>query len=248
MNLSFDDLGQGRPLVLLHAFPLSREMFSPQHTLSDSCRLLLPDLPGFGGSPGSPKSVEAMADAVAAFLDARAVGPVVLGGVSMGGYVSLAFARKYGDRLAGLVLADTKAEPDDETAKAGRQKMIDLVHANGTKAVVEQMLPKLLATPGPKEEVKRIASSQKPATVAAALAALRDRPDARPSLGEIKVPTLVIVGREDGLTPPAVAQALAEGIKGATLCEIDAAGHLANMERAGAFNDAVRAFLASLPT
>src|SRR5215218_92096 len=119
MSLAHDDVGQGRPVVLLHAFPLSRAMWQPQRdALARHCRLLTPDLPGFGDSPllEGTASVEGMADAVAKWLDGLGVRePVILGGLSMGGYVSFAFVRKYAGRLAGLILADTRAEADDDT-------------------------------------------------------------------------------------------------------------------------------------
>jgi pimeloyl-ACP methyl ester carboxylesterase len=178
MSLAHDDLGQGRPVVLLHAFPLSRAMWQPQQDLARHCRLLLPDLPGFGDSPllqGTP-SVEGMADAVAGWLDERGVRErVVLGGLSMGGYVAFAFVRKYADRLAGLILADTRAEPDDETARANRDRLIGFAATNPPGAVVEQMLPKLLGPqvlsgqPAVVEQVRQIASAQRPAGIIAAL-------------------------------------------------------------------------------
>src|SRR5215472_7800092 len=156
MKLGCDDVGQGLPVVLLHAFPLSRQMWRPQvEALKSACRLIVPDLPGFGDSPlpeGTP-SVEAMADAVAGLLDERGVHePVVLGGLSMGGYVAFAFVRKYAARLRKLVLCDTRAEPDDDTARANRDKMIELASSNPVSAVLEQMLPRLL---GPRTQAER---------------------------------------------------------------------------------------------
>ena len=253
MSLAYDDVGRGRALVLLHAFPLSRAMWRPQReALAGDCRLITPDLPGFGDSPllSSTPSVEAMADAVAGLLDELALRePVLLGGLSMGGYVALAFARRHPGRLAGLLLADTRAEADDDAAKANRDKLIGFASTNPPSAVLEQMLPKLLGprTPAERpevvEEVKRIASAQRPAGIVAALQALRNRPDATPGLGQVRVPALVVVGRDDALTPPAFAERLAAGIAGARLVVIEGAGHLANLERPAEFNAAVRDFV-----
>lgn len=253
MALTYDDVGSGRPLVLLHGFPLSRAMWRPQRDgLADACRLLTPDLPGFGDSPlmAATPSVEAMADGVAAWLDHLGLRErILLGGLSMGGYVCFAFVRKYADRLAGLVLADTRAEPDDDAGKANRDKMIGFASTNPPSAVVEQMLPKLL---GPKTiadkpdvvaEMKRIGSAQRPAGILAGLQALRNRPDSTATLSQIRVPTLIVVGKDDVLTPPSLSEGMASHIVGAQLVEIADAGHMANLERPAEFNAAVRAFL-----
>lgn len=256
MVLEMDDIGSGLPVVLLHAFPLSRAMWQPQRgMLADLCRLITPDLPGFGGSPllGDTPSVDGMADAVAETLDSLGItGPIVLGGLSMGGYVAFAFARKYPDRLAGLILADTRAEPDDDAAKANRDKLIGLASTSPASTIIDQMLPKLLGTSTPDrrpdlvELVRRIGAEQRPAGILAAVQALRDRPDSRPLLREIRVPTLVLVGREDVLTPPAMAESMAKGIAGAKLVILEEAGHLSNMEQPVAFSDAVRRFVAAI--
>lgn len=254
--LAHEEVGTGRPVVLLHAFPCSRAMFRPQReALADLGRLITPDLPGFGDSPlpaGTP-GVEPMADAVAELLDRLGVrDKVILGGVSMGGYVALAFARKYGDRLAGLILADTRAEPDDDTARANRDKLIGFAATNPARAVIERLLPKLLGAttqasrPAVVEELKRLASAQRPAGIIAALQALRNRPDAGPGLASIRVPTLIVVGQEDTLTPPALSESMAARVAEAKLVVIDGAGHLSNLEQPQAFNAAVRAFVAGL--
>jgi pimeloyl-ACP methyl ester carboxylesterase len=170
----------------------------------------------------------------------------------MGGYVSLAFARRHPGRLRGLILADTKAEPDDEAARANRERLIAFAATSTGVAVLEQMLPKLVSaeTPANRPEViaelKALAGAQVAAGIVAALKALRDRPDARPGLAAISVPTLVIVGRDDPLTPPANAETLAAGIRGARLVVLDGAGHVSNLEQPMRFNAAVRAFLQGL--
>jgi pimeloyl-ACP methyl ester carboxylesterase len=228
-------------------------MWRPQtEALRDHCRLILPDLPGFGDSPlvqGSA-SVEAMADAVARTLDEKGIRePVILGGLSMGGYVAFAFVRRYADRVRGLILADTRAEPDDDAAKANRDRLIAFAGSNPASAVVEQMLPRLLGAqthasrPAVVEEVRRIGSAQRPAGIIAALQGLRDRPDSTPTLAQVRTPALVIVGREDVLTPPALAEGMAARIAGARLVMIEGAGHLSNLEQPDAFNEAVRAFV-----
>jgi pimeloyl-ACP methyl ester carboxylesterase len=258
MDLTHDDGGgTGTPLVLLHAFPLSRAMWRAQRAglAGAGCRLVTPDLPGFGDSPlpADTPTVESMADDVAALLDRLGLRRVVLGGLSMGGYVAFAFVRKYADRLRGLILCDTKAEPDDEAAKANRDKLISFAQANPPAAVVEQMLPKLLGKethdvrPHVAQEVRRIAAAQRPEGIVAALRMLRDRPDSRPTLETVRVPTLIVVGREDVLTPVSASEAMAARIAGSRLVVIEGAGHLSSLERPEAFDAAVKELVASLP-
>jgi len=254
-GMSFGDLGGGPAVVLLHAFPLARSMWRPQaEALQGEYRVIAPDLRGFGGSRGfaDAPSVETMADDVAALLDElKVTGPVVLGGLSMGGYVALAFACRHPARLRGLVLADTKADPDDAEGRANRDRLIAFAQNNTARAVIDQMLPKLLGAettarrPEVAEEVRAIASRQTAAGIVGALKALRDRPDANPGLGAIAAPTLVLVGRDDMLTPPAKSEEMASRIPNARLVVIDGAGHLSNLEQPAAFNAALRSFLQS---
>ena len=165
----------------------------------------------------------------------------------MGGYVALAFARRHPQRLRALILADTRAEPD--SAEAGRAKTAELAKAGGAAAVFEDAAAKQLSEytrshrPEVVAEARRIAARQSADGVVAALAALRDRPDARPGLGAIRVPTLVLVGSDDAITPPAAARVLADGIPGATLVSLPTAGHLSNLETPDAFTAAVRTYL-----
>ena len=253
---TFLEAGKGRPVLLLHAFPLSSMMWRRQiQALQDAYHVIAPDMPGFGGTPaftGAP-SVDRMADDAVALLDElKVTEPAVVGGLSMGGYVALAFARRHPARLRALILADTRAESDDAAARANRDKLIEFASHNPSTAVIEQLLPKLVCAdtmrnrPEVVEAVKHFASLQAPAGIVNALKALRDRPDAAPFLKQIAVPTLVIVGRDDALTPPAVAEKLAVAIPGAKLVILERAGHLSNLEQPEGFNEAVRAFLASV--
>jgi 3-oxoadipate enol-lactonase len=257
-TISFDDVGTGPPVVLLHAFPLSRAMWAAQiEALQDAYRVIAPDLPGFGGSPGftGRPSLDRMADAVAELLDELKIGErIVLGGLSMGGYTALAFARRHAGRLRGLILADTKAEADDAEGKANRDRLIAFASRNTARAVLDQMIAKLVGPetmarhPEVVESIRRIAASQTSAGIIGALQAMRDRPDSGPSLPAIAVPTLVVVGEQDAITPPAVAETLAARIPGAKLVRIEGAGHLSNLEKPDRFNAAVRTFLAGLFT
>jgi pimeloyl-ACP methyl ester carboxylesterase len=224
-------------------------------TLSDRFRVIAPDLPGFGGSAVSAGlTIDSIADVVAELLDHLGMNErVVVGGVSMGGYAALAFARLYPQRVRALVLADTKAEPDDADGRAGRDRMIQLATDHGPAAVIDQLLPKLLApevagrNPDLVRLVRETAARQTTEGMVAALKALRDRPDARPGLSHVSFPTLVIVGDQDAITPPDKARELASQIPNARLVTIPGAGHLSSLENPVAFTSAVREFLDGLP-
>lgn len=254
-TIGYDEVGSGMPLVLLHAFPLDREMWEPQLAgLSEVARVIALDLPGFGESQLSAAAftIEGVADTVADFLTELKIPKSVVCGLSMGGYVALALARKHANKLAGLVLADTRAGVDDSTAKANRTKSIALVNEKGNAALFDTMLQKVLSDktraekPELVERLKAVVVKQSAATVAAALAALRDRPDANAGLKNISVPTLVIVGEYDQVTPPLSAANLSAQIRRSTLLHIPGAGHLSNAENPDAFNAAVCGFIAGL--
>ncbi|MFO0675466.1 MAG: alpha/beta fold hydrolase [Polyangiaceae bacterium] len=249
--MDFKDTGAGDPIVFLHAFPFSRLMWRPQvETFREFARVITPDLRGFGGTQGGvgPTTMDAMADDVAALLDAREIRePVTLVGLSMGGYVALAFAAKYAARLRALVLSDTRAEGDDAAAKAKRDEQIALVGEKGTRALVDKLVPAMTSANAEDRasvsaELLAIASIQSPFGIAKALAALRDRPDRTDMLPTVAVPTLVLVGADDTVTPKPFAETLARSIPGAELVEIPRAGHLASLENPKAWNDAVRLF------
>lgn len=254
MSLAYTDTAAGPTLVLLHAFPLDRHMWRPQlAALAGTARVIAPDLPGFGKSPLPPEpwSVDSAADAVAGLLDTLGLsGRVVVGGLSMGGYVAMAFARRFPERLAGLILADTRAEPDDAAAKGNRDKLIGVARSQGSGAIIDAMLPKLLGEetrskrPEVADGVRALGAKQNPEAVAAALAALRDRPDAAPGLDGLTAPLLVMVGEHDAVTPPTLATAMAGRVYGSELVTIAGAGHLSNLENPDEFNAAVARFLA----
>jgi pimeloyl-ACP methyl ester carboxylesterase len=229
-------------------------MWKPQvAALRESARVIAIDLPGFGESPAPPEfTIEGVADAVAELLGELKVPKAVVCGLSMGGYVSLALARRHPDRLAGLILADTRAGIDDSQAKAARDKSISAVREQGSAALFEGMLPKVVSEPTRRDKpdvvefLKAIAGRQRAESVAAALAAMRDRPDANPGLKNIAVPTLVLVGESDSVTPGLSAANLAAQIKSSRLANIPGAGHLSNVENPAAFNAAVSEFVANL--
>lgn len=246
----------GVELVLVHAFPFAADMWRADAiALAGDVRVIAPSMRGFGATPpGEPGlTVESMADDLAAVLDAmKLASPVVVGGLSMGGYVALAFARRHPERVRGLVLADTRAEPDSDEARANRDAAIAEVEGGDLAGFVDGMLPKVLGrstqadAPAIVERVRASMMASAPEAVVRTLRALRDRPDARPGLASITVPALVMVGEEDVLMPPSVAQGLKEGLPDAELCVLPKAGHLSNMENPDRFRAAVSAFVRRL--
>ncbi|HEY8418393.1 MAG TPA: alpha/beta fold hydrolase [Limnochordales bacterium] len=257
VRLAYDDQGAGPPVVFVHAFPLNRTMWRRQAAAVAEAgwRAVTVDLRGFGESEmgSEPFTMDLCADDVMALLDHLGVkDPVVLVGLSMGGYVAFGCVRRHAQRLRALVLADTRAEPDTEEGRAGRLDTARRVEAEGVGPVVESMLPRLVGETTKAErpevvaEVRAMMEAARPAAVARALRGLAERPDSRPELPRIEMPVLVVVGEEDAVTPPSAAQAMHEGIRGSRLVTIPGAGHLPNLETPEAFNAALLGFLSSL--
>jgi pimeloyl-ACP methyl ester carboxylesterase len=247
-GLAYESYGSGKPLVLVHAFPFDGRMWRQTAlALAGWCRVLVPDLRGFGGSElgaGEP-AIADMADDVAALLDHLGIARAAVGGMSMGGYVALAFAARHRARLERLILADTRAAADTDQARAARADALALVERQGVAALVERQLGALLS-PSASEAVRakvRELGQQSPAGVCAAIRALRDRPDRRAELAEISCPTLVIAGRMDTLSPLEEMTALARAIPRARLVEIPGAGHLSHLENPDAFAAAMASFI-----
>jgi 3-oxoadipate enol-lactonase len=252
-RLNLVERGRGTPLVLVHGYPLDHSMWQGQLTgLSDACRLIAPDLRGFGGSDVTPGTVtmEQMADDIAGLLDALKIDePVVFCGLSMGGYVSWQFALRHRQRLAKLILCDTRAVADTPEAAAGRKQTAEKVLAEGAQVAAEGILPKLFAPATYQEQPQIVAATRqvilrtKPAGIAAALRGLAERPDVTARLGEIDVPALVLCGQHDGISPPAEMRQIAERLPTARFVEIADAGHMAPLEEPAAVNAAIKDFL-----
>jgi len=253
MSIAYDEAGTGEPIVFLHGFPLDRQMWQPQiEGLSGHYRVLAFDYPGFGDSSPSTEgfTIDSLADITADFLDAIGItGRAIVAGLSMGGYVALAFARRHPERLRALILADTRAEADSEEAKANRDLLAEVARQEGPAAVIDKMLPKLIEEgplanlPDVVKMLTQIAGRQTATAIVHALQAMKERPDATPDLSRIAVSTLVIVGENDLLTPPQVAKLMADHIVGSSLVTIPGVGHISNLQAPGTFNDAIRSFV-----
>lgn len=270
IHIHYEDIGDGPALLLIHGFPLDHTMWTHQvEALKDDYRLITPDLRGHGQSqaPRGPYRMDHMADDLRALVQALGVSKVVLLGLSMGGYIALAFWRIYPRLVRALVLTDTRAAADTPDGRLNRQAMVQRVQDGERVAVVEELLPKLISPttlenkPQVVGHVRRMMSNTPPVGLIGALRGMAERPDSTPTLATIAVPTLIVAGQDDTLTPPAQAQAMRAVIlakrrgRGArrtmipevTFSVIPDAGHLAPLENPTAFNQALREFLVRLP-
>lgn len=248
--LHYRDVGEGRPLLLLHGFPLTGASFWPQlDAPPKGVRLIVPDHRGFGPSaPGpGPTTMEAIAADALALLDALKIDRAAVGGVSMGGYAAMSLLRADPARVTALVLIDTQCTADDEAGKARREATAKDLEAHGMAPLAAGMLPKLLslsAGDGLRRRVEAMIRSVDPVGAAAASRGMALRGDSKDILSRFAGPALVVVGTEDVITPVAKAKEIAALIAGARLVELPAAGHLANLEQPEPFNAALAEFLA----
>jgi pimeloyl-ACP methyl ester carboxylesterase len=248
-------------LILLHAFPLNAYMWERQLELaSRGWRIIAPHYRGIedprsptpkpgGGGHSLAATVDDQAADVIDLLDSLHIEDAVIGGLSMGGYVAFAMFRRAPTYFRGLVLADTRSQADTPEGREGRTKMLDLVHARGPEAVADDMLPKLLGAtthatrPTIVAVVRSMILSNTSEWIANAIRVLMSRPDSTPILTSVHVPTLIIVGEEDVLTPVSAAEEMHSRIAGSDLVRIPAAGHLPNLEQPDAFDAALARFL-----
>lgn len=254
-EFAVDDRGVGPPILFVHGFPLDHTMWEAQlESLSRSHRVIAPDLRGFGNSKIAEGTVtmEQFADDLAAILDELNVtAPVAFCGLSMGGYIAWPFFRRHRVRLGSLILCDTVATADTEEAAAQRHKTAETVLAQGSDVMAKVMPAKLFADgtlehkPAIVERIKKVIRGTVPSSIAAALRGMAARPDSTSLLADIDVPTLVICGAEDKITPPEAMRKLAEAIDEAEYAEVKNAGHMTPMEQPEAVTTAVRQFLAN---
>lgn len=250
------DEGQGQPLVFLHGFPLDHAMWQHQlHAFRTSHRVLIPDQRGFGRTPlgDRPATISQFATDVAGLLEAAGVSiPIVLCGLSMGGYVALAFAQRYPHLLRGLILCDSRAACDTPENAAHRLKLAERVLTEGPTVVAEAMLPRLFSPttverqPHVVDAMRNVILACSPQGIAHGLRALASRPDATTWLPEIRTSTLLIVGEQDIISPPAEMQGMAAALPHGRCVVIPQAGHMAPLEQPAAVNAALHEFLEQL--
>ena len=252
IQLAYDDVGVGPAVVLIHGYPFNRSMWNEQtEALTSRFRVVTPDLRGLGESDTSegPATMDRMAQDVAALMDQLRIDQAVIGGLSMGGYVALAFVKQFPARVKALVLADTRAQADTEEGKQTRSQQADKALAEGMAGIADAMLPKLL-TPETvskrPEVVKRVRDMMlktKPQGAASALLGMAEREDHSDFISTIRVPTMILVGREDAITPVADSEKMKSQIATSHLVVIDNAGHVSNLEQTERFNFALLKFL-----
>jgi pimeloyl-ACP methyl ester carboxylesterase len=232
-------------LLLLHAFPLDASMWEPQASaLGADVHVVAPNFPGFGGAsePLDVLTMDAAADAAASSLSAAGVDRALVCGLSMGGYAALAFWRRHRDRVAGLVLANTRAGADDDAGRERRRALAERLRAEGSAFLVESP-PPLLSASAPAElwdRVKAIIAAQPAAAIASASLGMAERPDSTGDLAGIDVPVLVVTSSGDTLIPPEASTPMVGQIPGARLEVLEGAGHLSNLERPPAFSQLLR--------
>ena len=255
INLAFDDTGSGRPVILLHGYPFNRTLWDGQvSALQDSFRVITPDLRGFGESETSdqPATMARMAEDLARLMDALDIPSAIIGGLSMGGYVVLSFYKQFPKRVDALILADTRPQADTEEGKQLRVKQREQILREGMAETTHSMLPKLLTSEsiGTRADlVKRIQDMMlgtTPAGAAAALMGMATREDQTDLLRQISVPTLIVVGREDPITPLQDSQSMHKRIAGSQLVILEDASHVSNLEQAKSFNAVLKSFLDEL--
>ncbi len=257
-KVAFDDNGRGNAIVFIHGFPLDRTLWSQQHiSLASRARCISLDLPGFGEShsAATATSIEYYAGAAISLLDHLGVERATFCGLSMGGYVALSCWRHFSDRVAGLILCDTRATADSEEQKKNRDSAIELVRESGVKPLASSQIQGMLGkrtretNPALVKWVLEMMQRQPADGVAAALSAMRDRPDSSPLLSTITVPVLIVVGEDDAITPPSDARQMLHALPQQARGQLDiiaGAGHASCVERPAAVTHAISDYLTSL--
>lgn len=252
IQMAYTDTGVGHPVVLIHGYPFNRSLWNEQvAALSSSYRVIASDLRGFGETESSEGTVtmNRMAADVAVLLDHLEIPQAAIGGLSMGGYVALAFYKQFPSRVRALILADTRAQADTEEAKQTRHQQAEKALSEGMAGIADAMLPKLLTPetvskhPDIVKRVRDMMLKLKPEGAAGALLGMAERDDQTELLSTITVPTLIIVGAEDAITTVADSEKMHQAIAGSRLVVLANAGHVSNLERTERFNEALLDFL-----
>jgi pimeloyl-ACP methyl ester carboxylesterase len=246
--IEFLDQGKGPAVLLIHAFPLNSGMWAPQMSaLTEQFRVIAPDVRGFGGSqPPKPWTMDELAGDLNRLLDELAVADAAVVGVSMGGYIALAFWSSYPNRVRRLVLSNSRARADNDVERAARNEMIAAIQQSGVQLLPDRMLPRLLQpNPAPEavREVRRMIEVADPSAAAYAVMAMRDRFDFSTQLQRMRCPAMVVTGENDVIVRAEDARAMADSIPGASFVTIPDSGHLSNLENPEAFNAALLRFL-----
>ena len=257
VQIGVDDDGGGLPVVFLHGFPHDRSLWDQQRrALGPRVRCIAVDLRGFGESTMSgPVTMDSYADEVAAVLDVLEIDRAVVCGLSMGGYVAMALWRRHPQRVRALIFCDTKATADTVEGRAKRDATIQLAQTEGAATVAERQLPGMVGKTTRERQpevatlMHQMMARQSVSAMVGALQAMRDRPDSVATLGTVSVPTLLVVGEEDALTPVSDAQAMLAALPAALHAKLEivaGAGHVSCVERPAAVTHVLADFLAAL--
>jgi len=257
-TLNYTERGEGLPIVLIHGFPFDRRIWNEQmEGVSSVGRVIALDLPGFGQSAEFPRGMEPRmedyAQAIADFVRDRDLGQIILVGHSMGGYVAMAFARRYSEMLAGMVLVATRVGADRKAARQNRMALADDVRSRGAMAVVVSMLSKLFAAgnvgrdPGLSERLREIMMEQSSEGIIAGLHAMASRPNSGGVIKSLQIPMLVIAGAQDAIIRERAVRAISRSAQSSTFVSVPDAGHMPMMENPAMFNEALRVFRCGLP-
>jgi pimeloyl-ACP methyl ester carboxylesterase len=252
MELKYEESGHGFPVILLHGFPHNRSLWADQLTgLADRCRVIAPDLRGFGESPArEPWSMQSYADDVAELMERLQIGKAMIAGLSMGGYVAFEFLQRHRERVQSLLLADTRAGADSEETKVKRRALQELARTKGSTAVADAQITGMVGAttretnPDLVQRVHSMLAAAPVEGIVGALDAMMGRRDSTPLLPDLKLSVMILVGEEDALTPEKESRIMHEAIPGSVLTVIPKAGHVSNVERPDEFNYMVRKFIA----
>ncbi|MDR1957902.1 MAG: alpha/beta hydrolase [Planctomycetaceae bacterium] len=257
MKLFYHEQGTGRTVVFLHGFPMDHTLWTAvSHRLSASYHVVTPDLRGFGRTPAEnhTATMEAMADDISELIQTqlKPEEPIVLCGLSMGGYVAMPFVRKYPHLLAGLILTNTRTTPDSPDVAANRLRTAEKLLTDGVEPLVAMMIPNLLGEwtlenePEIVQNIRRMMLAQSPPGLAAAARGMAQRPDTTELLPKIPCPVLTVCGEEDRISPPSEMDEMSQKIQNAVFSVIPKAGHLPPMENPRPFCEIVENFLQNI--
>ena len=255
-DLFYDDLGEGNvPVIFVHGFPFDKSMWQGQlDFLQSAYRVIAFDIRGFGKSTdeNSSLSIDLFADDLIAFMDQLNIEKAVICGLSMGGYITLNAYERFPDRFEALILADTQCIADTPEVKEKRYEAINDIEVNGVANFNESFIKKVFykdSFTNKKEQVEELRSvvfSNPEHLIQRGLAAIAERSETCSALDKITIPTLIICGKEDSVTPLAQSEVMKKAISRATLKVIENAGHVSNLEQADEFNKHLSDFLKAI--
>jgi 3-oxoadipate enol-lactonase len=252
LNVIERGLPIGIPVVFIHGFPFSHEMWNLQmHALPQNVRAIAYDVRGHGLSDvgDGQYTIELFVDDLIGLLDHLGISKAILCGLSMGGYIALRAMERFPQRIAGLILCDTKSEADTDIAKINRSATLSLIKRSGVQSFTDDFLKRIFwnntfeNNPQAIQFIRNIIEANSPLGICGTLLALASRTDTTALLPSINIPTCIIVGEQDTLTPPSTSQKMHELISDSEYHIIPKAAHMSNIENPSIFNEILLAFL-----